>query len=46
MSKELYSKLDSVIAMFNKFIDTNHSTTEKEDQAVKTEWASLKNLLE
>lgn len=46
MSKELYAKLDSVIAMFSKFIDSNHSGTEREDQQVRSEWNSLKGMLE
>jgi len=46
MSKELYSKLDSVITMFGRFIDGNHVSTEQEDQQVRSEWVTLKGMLE
>lgn len=46
MSRELYSKLDNVIAMFNKFIEGNHSGAEREDTNVRSEWNGLKGMLE
>jgi hypothetical protein len=44
MNKQLYSKFDNVIAIFNKFVENNHTTAEKEDQLTKTQWTNLKNL--
>lgn len=42
----MYAKLDAVVSLFSKYIESSHSGTDKDDMYVKSEWNTIRNLLE
>ena len=45
MSSEIDTKLDTLISLFSRFVESNNGGTDLSDVHVRTEWSNLRTLL-